>query len=145
MTAIKHMSYEEAKLEHERLSQEAHDLWTEIRALDNAADHYDHIAILWQGRIAKNVARVRASHEAGALVRDDVRRMLDLNAVYFERYSMRINQRNRLWAEKHEIFRQIDSNRRRHARVTKRGWETFGPLDPHGITNLWRSPRRVAA
>lgn len=145
MKAIKNMSYDEARAEHERLAQEAHELWTEVRALDYAADHYDHLATLWQGRIAKNVARVRAAGEAGDLVKDDVRRMLDLNAVFFERYSMRINQRNRLWAEKHELFRAIDSNRRRQSRVTKRGWETFGPLDPHGITILWRTPRQVAA
>ena len=140
---IKHMTYEEAGAEYERLQGLAQELDLKIQPLTDRADYFDHLAIGWTKKMSGIAATAAAIGSMEEPIKGEIPRLLELNEAYFARYMKRIRQRNAAWADRSVLYDAKERISRRQRRVIDRGWETFGPRDPDRINVLWRTPRAV--
>lgn len=142
-TPIKHMTYEQAGAEDKRLSALSHELDLKIWPLNDRADYFDHLFMLWMKRMAATARRLTDLARMEEPPKGEIPRLVEINKVYFARYQQRIRQRNAEWDKRGVLFAEKDKISRRQKHVTKRGWETFGPRDRNRITTLWLTPRAV--
>jgi hypothetical protein len=135
--AIKNMNETQAREEAWRLDAELYALRRQLWALDERSDILDKIGNRWvreSTKVAGKLLAIAKFQAPGG--REIVDGLMAWQKTIFDRYELRMRQRNAIYREKDVLYAQMNKLYRRHGLVTKRRWQLKGPGRPGEIRVL---------